>query len=73
MSGSGSRNPNIARLGMVWTTLASQTIGAPSRGRRAASTPTGMPIAIAAPVDTATSTTCWSSSARNSARCAARK
>ena len=57
-SGTGSRNPNIARLGMVWTMLATPTSGALSRGRRAANTPVGTPRAIAASVDTATSSTC---------------
>src|SRR4029079_10680770 len=32
ISGSGSRKPNIARLGIVWTTLANHTMGGPSRG-----------------------------------------
>ncbi len=69
MSGTGSRKPNIARLGIVCTTFARPTMGALNRGRRAAKIPSGMPIATAASVDTATSVTCWASNARNSARC----
>ncbi len=65
-SGSGSRKPNIARLGIVCTTFASQTIGAPARGRRAARIPTGTPIAIAASVDAPTSSTCCASRPANS-------
>ena len=67
--GTGSRNPNIARLGIVWTTFARPTIGALNRGRRAAKMPRGMPIATAASVDTVTSVMCWASSETNSARC----
>ena len=39
MSGTGSRKPNIARLGIVWTMLAIATSGDASPGRRAANTP----------------------------------
>ncbi len=58
MSGTGSRNPNIARLGMVWTMLASAISGAASLGRRAENTPSGTPMQTATSVEIATSTTC---------------
>jgi hypothetical protein len=66
ISGSGKRKPNIARLGMVCTTLANHTIGAPMRGRRAARIPIGTPTAIATNVDAQTSSTCSPSSVKNS-------
>ena len=52
MNGSGSRKPNIARLGIVCTTLATPISGAASRGRRAAKMPSGTPIATAISVET---------------------
>src|SRR6266849_1683364 len=67
--GTGSRNPNIARLGMVWTMLAIAISGAARRGRRAANTPSGTPSPTAASVDAATSTTCWPSRLPSSAPC----
>ena len=72
-SGTGSRKPNIARLGIVWTTLAMATSGDASRGRRAANTPRGTPIATAIVVETATSSTCWPTSVASSCRCASQK
>src|SRR5712691_2430725 len=67
--GTGSRNPNIARLGMVWTMLAIAISGEARRGRRAANTPSGTPSPTATSVDAATSTTCWPSRLPSSARC----
>src|SRR5204862_578846 len=67
--GTGSRNPNIARLGIVWTMLAIAISGEARRGRRAANTPSGTPSPTATSVDAATSTTCWPSRLPSSARC----
>ena len=69
-NGSGIRNPNSARLGMVCARLASATIGLAIDGRRAATMPSGMPIAAATAVDANTRMTCSPSRAMNSARCA---
>ena len=63
MNGSGSRKPNMARLGIVCATLTSQMRGAPRRGRRVAKIASGIPIATAAVVDTATSPRCCSKQA----------
>ena len=68
-NGKGSRKPNMARLGMVWATLASHTIGAPSLGRRAARIPIGTPRTTAATVETNTRNTCWPRSAASSPAC----
>ena len=68
-NGSGSRKPNIARLGMVCTRLASATSGALNRGRRAAKIPSGTPMATASAVDAPTSSTCWPIRPASSARC----
>ena len=70
MNGSGSRNPNSARLGMVCARLAS----ADERPRdRAAAARRGCRAGCRSPrrsrVDTSTSTTCSPSRAANSARC----
>ena len=67
MSGTGSRKPNIARLGMVWTMLAMAVSGDASRGGaprrcRAARRSRRPPS-----VETATSSTCWPSSVASSA------
>ncbi len=72
-SGTGSRKPNIARLGTVCTMLASATSGALRRGRRAAKTPRGTPRTIATSVDTVTSSTCWPTNAASSCPCASQK
>ena len=58
MNGNGIKNPNRARLGMVCARLARPTIGRASKGRRAATMPSGMPMAAAMAVEAATSTTC---------------
>src|SRR6185295_16684560 len=68
-SGTGSRNPNIARLGIVCTMLATAISGAASRGRFAANTPSGTPSATAAEVEAATSSTCCPSRLASSALC----
>ncbi len=73
MSGTGSRKPNIARLGIVWTMLAIATSGEARRGRRAANTPSGTPSATAIVVETTTSTTCSPTSAASSCWCASQK
>src|SRR5204863_512546 len=44
-NGSGMRNPNSARLGIVWNTLASPSTAPRHAGRRVSSTPSGTPIA----------------------------
>ena len=67
-NGSGIRNPNSARLGMVCARLAMATIGRARAGRLAATMPNGMPMAAATSVETSTSTTCSPSRAANSAR-----
>ena len=72
-NGTGRRNPNIARLGTVCTTLAIPTRGALRRGRRAAKMPRGTPRATAINVDTATSKTCCPSSVTSSCRCVSQK
>ena len=68
MNGTGMRNPNIARLGIVWTMFASVIRGAPTLGRLDATMPSGTPIATATAVEATTSITCWPSSAATSAR-----
>ena len=65
-SGSGSRKPKSARLGIVCTTLAAADSGPPTRGRRAARTPSGTPAATAASVDAATSAICCAMSVATS-------
>ena len=72
-SGTGSRKPNIARLGIVCTTLAMAMSGAARRGRRAAKMPIGTPIATATSVDAATSSRCCASSVTSSCRCVDQK
>ena len=69
MYGSGIRNPNRARLGMVCARLATATIGRASAGRRAAISPRGIPIAAAIAVEAATRTTCSPRRVAISARC----
>src|SRR6266508_2529580 len=68
-NGTGRRNPNIARLGMVWTTLAKPTTGVLSRGLRAARIPIGTPIATAAVVEISTRKTCCATRLASSPRC----
>src|SRR4029453_17310659 len=70
-SGSGSRKPNIARLGTVWNTLAIDTSGALMRGRLAARIPIEKPTMVAAAVAAATSSTCTIRACPTSNRCAA--
>ena len=50
----GIRNPNNARLGIVWNTFARPSTGARHAARRVSATPSGTPTRIAAPVETAT-------------------
>ena len=50
----GIRNPNSARLGIVWNTLARASTGARHAGRRVSAMPSGTPTTIAAPVETPT-------------------
>src|SRR5258706_5125848 len=69
MNGTGSRNPNIARLGTVWTMLAMAINGDASRGRRAEKMPSGTPSATATSVDPATSSTCCPNRLASSVRC----
>jgi hypothetical protein len=54
MKGSGIRNPNSARLGIVCSTLATPSTGVRHSGRRVSSTPSGTPMTIARPVETVT-------------------
>jgi hypothetical protein len=65
-SGNGSRKPKSARLGTVWMMLAAAAIGAPTRGRRAATMPTGTPTATAAAVEITTSAMCCPKSVQSS-------
>jgi hypothetical protein len=58
-TGTGSRKPNIARLGTVWTMFAIVTIGALNRGRRAAKMPSGTATSTAILVEMTTRSTCW--------------
>ena len=73
MNGTGSRKPNIARLGTVCTMFAIPTSGAARRGRRAAKMPSGRPMAIAMSVEIATISTCCDRSTASSPRCASQK
>src|SRR5574341_357808 len=73
ISGTATRNPNIARLGTVWTMLVKASNGAPSRGVRAATIPSGKPIAMAVAVAASTSTTCWAIATSISGRCESQK
>src|SRR5207253_6907439 len=66
MKGSGIRNPNRARLGIFWNTLASPSTGARQAGRRVSAMPTGTPTTIAMAVELATSDTCCPTSPRTS-------
>jgi hypothetical protein len=54
ISGSGIRNPSIARLGMVWVMLAIASANRAARGRRAHAIPSGTPSAAATASDTPT-------------------
>ena len=73
INGTGNRKPNIARLGIVCAMLAIATSGEASRGRRAANTPSGTPIATAIVVEITTSSTCSARSVASSCRCASQK
>jgi hypothetical protein len=68
ISGSGSRKPKRARLGIVCTTPAIPRTGRASFGRRVRAMPSGIPAAEARTVETATSVRCCAVSARISAR-----
>ena len=66
MKGSGMRNPNRARLGMVWNRLASPSTGARQAGRRVSRIPPGTPTTMAMTVELATSDRCCPTSPRTS-------
>ena len=59
MSGRGIRKPKSARLGIVWNTLARPSTGPRHAGRRVRTTPSGMPMTMAIPVEIATRERCW--------------
>ena len=58
IKGSGMRNPNRARLGMVWNTLARPSTGPRHAGRRVSTMPPGTPTTMAIAVELATSDRC---------------
>jgi hypothetical protein len=71
--GSGIRKPKSARLGMVCTRLARASTGRARRSLRASRIPRGRPMPThAIRVEARTSTTCWPTRARSSARRSAR-
>src|ERR1700704_6018112 len=73
INGTGSRNPNIARLGIVCTMLATAISGEARRGRLAEKVPSGTPSATATNVEPATSSTCCPTRLASSTRCAIQK
>src|SRR3990172_10012198 len=73
ISGTATRNPNIARLGTVWTMLVKASRGAASGGFGAERIPSGKPIAMAVAVAASTSTICWASATSISGRCESQK
>src|SRR5579872_5493651 len=66
--GAGSRNPNSARLGIVWITLATPSTGFSMTWRRVSHTPTGTPMATAMAMEMPTIQRCSSVSCQTSAR-----